>query len=561
MDTATGDPQTGDTHPPARWWHAATGYQVYPRSFADSDGDGMGDLAGIAGKLDHLADLGIGFIWLSPVYASPMADNGYDISDYRDIAPEFGTLADFDRLVAQARARGIGIVMDLVVNHCSAAHPWFRAARSSRDAPEHDWFIWRDPAPGGGPPDDQRAVFGGPAWLWVPEVGRYCYCHFSPGQVDLNWDAPALRAEIHDMMRWWVGRGIAGFRMDVISLIGKDVDARIYEEGPRLHAYLQEMHREVLAGRDLLTIGESWGVSRDTALLYCGRDRGELDMVFQFTHILEGWDEVLGKWRPKPFDLVAFKRVMDDWQETLADDGWNALFLSNHDLPRQVSRYGSERYRKDSAKALATALHLMKGTPFVYQGEEIGMTNAGFTRIDQYRDLETLGHYSEQIAGGVEPAEFLEGAARVSRDNSRTPMQWDGGENAGFTTGTPWIGLALGWPEVNVAADRADPGGVFSHYRHLIALRKERPIVVHGRYRPFLRDHARVMAYTRSLGAEVLAVIANLSEEPCTVDLPAPMRVSGEVLVATHGMRDLASEQLALAPYEALAVLAAEGPG
>ncbi len=544
------DSQTG-----ARWWHTATGYQIYPRSFADSNGDGLGDIPGIVSRLDHLADLGIGFIWLSPIYASPMADNGYDISDYRAIAPEFGTLADFERLVAEARARDIGIVMDLVVNHTSAAHAWFQAARKSRDAPEHDFYIWRAPGPDGGPPDDQRAVFGGPAWHWVPNVELYCYCHFSPEQVDLNWDNPDLRAEIYDMMRWWIGHGIAGFRMDVISLIGKDVDARIYEEGPNLHAYLQEMHREVLAGRDLLTIGESWGVSRETAQLYCGRERGELDMVFQFTHVLEGWDEVLGKWRPKPFDLVAFKRIMDGWQETLADDGWNALFLSNHDLPRQVSRYGSESFRAESAKALATALHLMKGTPFVYQGEEIGMTNAGFTRIDQYRDLETLGHYAEQIAQGVSPTDFLEGAARFSRDNSRTPMQWSAEEHGSFSEGTPWIELCSNWRDVNVAADRADPEGVFAHYRRLIALRREQPIVLHGRYRPHLRDHAQVMAYTRNLGNEALAVVANLSENPCEIELPGALRVEGEMLIASHGARSLAGPRLTLAPYENVAVL------
>ncbi|SFC87782.1 Alpha amylase, catalytic domain [Tropicimonas isoalkanivorans] len=303
------------------WWKDSTGYQIYPRSFCDSNGDGIGDIPGIISRLDHLADLGIGFIWLSPVYASPMADNGYDISDYRDIAGEFGTMEDMDRLIAEAKARGIGIVMDLVVNHSSSSHAWFQAARTSRTAPEHDFYIWRDAAADGGPPSDHQASFGGSAWTYVPEVGKYYLGYFSPEQPDLNWQNPKLRAEIYDMMNWWLDRGIAGFRMDVISLIGKDVDAGIYEEGPYLHGFLQEMNRKTLAGRDIVTIGESWSVSRETALLYCGRDRHELDMVFQFNHVTAFDDETFGKFRPKPFDLVRFKKVLFDWQETLAEDG------------------------------------------------------------------------------------------------------------------------------------------------------------------------------------------------------------------------------------------------
>ena len=482
-----------------------------------------------------------------------MADNGYDISDYRDIAPEFGTLDDMDRLIAEARSRDIGIVMDLVVNHSSDQHAWFKAARASRDAPEHDYYIWRDPAPDGGPPSDLQACFGGPAWIWEPEVGRYYLGFFSPAQPDLNWQNPALRREIYDMMNWWLDRGIAGFRMDVISLIGKDVEAGVFEEGPDLHPFLQEMHRETLAGRDVLTIGESWSVSPETAPLYCGRDRGELDMVFQFNHIVEGWDETYGKFRPKPFDLVAFKRVLDRWQAALSDDGWNSLFLTNHDLPRQVSVYGDDgAARVASAKALATAIHLMKGTPFIYQGEEIGMTNRSFEAIEEFRDLETLNHYAAQIASGVSEAEFLAGANRTSRDHARTPMQWSAAEGAGFTEGTPWIGVNANHDRINVEDDAVDPNGILAHYRALVALRREWPAIVHGSYDPLAEDHPQVLAYTRTLGETVILVVANLSGEEAAIDLPRD--VSGPcVPIIGASFREI-GPNLRLDPWEAFAV-------
>ncbi|KAA8608889.1 oligo-1,6-glucosidase [Salipiger aestuarii] len=537
-----------------RWWHRATGYQVYPRSFADSNGDGMGDIPGVISKLGHLSDLGIGFIWLSPVYASPMIDNGYDIADYRNIAPEFGTLDDMDRLIAEARERGIGIVMDLVVNHSSSLHHWFQAARAARDCPEHDYYIWRDPAPDGGPPDDARAAFGGPAWTFVPEVGQYYFHFFSPAQPDLNWQNPALRAEIHDMMRWWLDRGIAGFRMDVISLIGKDVDGRIYEEGPYLHPFLQEMHREVLAGRDVLTIGESWSVSTDTGLLYCGRDRDELDMVFEFSHIREGWHPELGKFAPKPFDLVAFKRALFSWQDLTRDDGWHALFLSNHDLPRQVSFYADDRtHRRPAAKTLATVLHLLKGTPFVYQGEEIGMTNARFERIDQYRDLETLNHFEEQIAQGVSPDVFLAGANRNSRDHSRTPMQWSAAPHGGFTTGTPWIEANPNFAQVNVERDMAHPDSIFAHYRRLIALRKDSDLVTFGHTVQRFDDDPDILAFERRLGEERLLVIANFTARPQERALPDDLTGPASCLLCTHAPYNAIPPRLTLAPYESLA--------
>lgn len=538
------------------WWQSATGYQIWPRSFCDTTGDGIGDIPGIISRLPHLADLGIGFVWLSPVYASPQRDMGYDISDYCDIAPEYGTLADMDRLISEARERGIRIVMDLVVNHTSDAHDWFRAARVSREAPEHDFYVWRDPGPDGGPPTDLQACFGGPAWTWAEEVGQYYLGYFSPHQPDLNWQNPALRRAIHDMMTWWYDRGIAGFRMDVISLIGKDVDAGVFEEGPDLHRFLSEMHEATAAGRDVLTIGESWSVSRETAPLYCGRGRRELDMVFQFNHITRQWHPEHGKWRPRPFDLVAFKDELFGWQEALADDGWNSLFLTNHDLPRQVSKYGDDgQWRVRSAKCLATVIHLMKGTPFVYQGEEIGMTNIRFERMDQFRDLETFGHHRAQTAAGVAEAEFVAGANVNGRDNSRTPVQWGPGPNAGFTTGTPWIEVNANHDLVNVETDRARPDGIVAHYRRLIALRRDREIVRHGRFEGALRDHPSVVAYARHLQGERLAVAGNLSGEWVTLDIPASVAVSGACLSHNAGPRTELSGRVTLAPWEAVAVL------
>jgi oligo-1,6-glucosidase len=539
-----------------KWWQSATGYQIYPRSFMDSNGDGVGDIPGIIARLDHLRDLGIGFVWLSPVYASPMADNGYDIADYQAIAPEFGTLQDFDRLVAEARARGIGIVMDLVVNHTSSEHRWFKAACADASSAEHAFYIWRESGPDGGPPDDQRACFGGPAWTWVPEVGKYYFHFFSAHQPDLDWRNPDVRAEVYRMMNWWLDRGIAGFRMDVIDLIGKDIDARIYAEGPFLHGFLKEMHRETLEGRDVVTVGESWAVSTGTALLYCGRERRELDMVFQFAHVMAGWDPVFGKWKPKPFDLVTFKRVMSDWQAAMADDGWNSLFLSNHDLPRQVSKYGDHgAWRVRSAKALATVMHLMKGTPFVYQGEEIGMTNVRFTRLDQFRDVETLGQYVDQTAAGVDEAAFIAGANANGRDNARTPMQWTAGPQAGFTTGEPWIEVNPNHATINVDADRADPDGVFAHYRALIAARKAHRVIVEGRYQAFAADHAQVMAYTRTQGRTRLAVVANLSGQEALFDVPEGMAIEGQALVTNVAPRAQAQGRITLAPWEAFAIL------
>lgn len=539
------------------WWKPAVVYQVYPRSFCDSGGDGVGDIPGIISKLDYLADLGIGVIWLSPVYDSPMEDNGYDISDYRDIAPEFGTLADMDRLIAEAGQRDIGIVMDLVVNHTSAEHAWFKASRSSRENPKRDYYVWRDPAPDGGPPNGLRSYFGGSAWAFDEATGQYYLHLFAPGQPDLNWENPELRGEIYAMMNWWLDRGIAGFRMDVIDLIGKEPDREILNNGPRLHDYVREMHRETLAGRNVLTVGETWEATPQMGLLFSGRDRDELSMVFQFQHVTSLWDEELGKWKPKPFDLVVFKRALNDWQRALADDGWNSLFISNHDLPRAVSRYGDDaNFWRESATALATVNHLMRGTPYVYQGEEIGMTNAGFTEIGQYRDVETLGLYAERMEAGGDPAAFLRGAAANSRDNARTPVQWTAGPGAGFTTGTPWIGVNPNHTTINVEAQSHDRTSVLAHYRRLIALRKEHPVIVHGDYMPYLEDDPQLFVFARDHAGKRLVVVANFSANPAAFDVPSELEVKGECLIANHAHRDTISAAMHLAPWEAFAVLA-----
>lgn len=540
-------------HTDPDWWKTSTGYQIYPRSFACSNGDGIGDIPGIIGRLDHLADLGVGFIWLSPVFASPQADNGYDISDYQDIAPEYGTLADMDRLIAEARARGIGIVMDLVVNHSSDEHAWFQDALTGRNARFRDFYVWRDPD-AGGPPNDLQSFFGGSAWEWHEPTGQYFLHLFDRKQPDLNWDNPALRRAVHDMMNWWLDRGIAGFRMDVIDLIGKVPDKGITAAGPSLHDRIREMHDATLKGRNVVTVGEAWSATPAAALLYSGRASGELSMVFQFEHVSQQWDPVFGKFKPRPFDLVALKRVFNRWQAALTEDGWNSLFWGNHDLPRAVSKYGDGSAA--SARMLAIVLHLMRGTPYIYQGEEIGMTNAAFTRLEQFRDVETLNHWAIQEAQGVAWADFLKGASENGRDNARTPMQWSDGPNAGFSTGTPWIEVNPNHATINVAAERARPDGVLATYRRLAGLRKSHPVIALGSYVPHLADHRQIVAYDRRLGDQRLVVMANFTGERAMVDLPEALNLVGMNLIATHYPRSALSRAVTLAPFEAFAILA-----
>lgn len=539
-----------------KWWHDAVVYQIYPRSFSDANGDGIGDLPGIIDKLDYLQTLGVNVIWLSPVFRSPMDDNGYDISDYCDIAPEFGTLADMERLIGEAGRRDIRIVMDLVVNHSSDEHPWFVEARKSRDNPWRDFYIWRAPQADGSPPDAQRASFGGSAWEFDEASGEYYYHLFSPRQPDLNWANPKLRAEVYRMMSWWLDKGIGGFRMDVIDLIGKDVDRGITVNGPMLHPYLQEMNHASFGTRDVLTVGETWSATPDIAKLYSDPQREELSMVFQFEHITLTHDPVEGKWKPRPLDLPRLKAIFAKWQTELADVGWNSLFWNNHDLPRAVSKYGDPgRYRVESAKMLATVLHFMNGTPYIYQGEEIGMTNVRFDSIDDYRDIETLNLYRERTAAGVPHDEMMAGIHANGRDNARTPMQWSDAAQAGFSRGEPWLPVNPNYREVNVAAALADPDSIFHHYRKLIALRKQHAVIVKGDYQALFEAHPQVFAYRRSLGDAQVVVIANFSADPVELELPADLAGrSGEYLVSNYTPRGALGPLLALKPYESFAM-------
>ncbi|MCD2442032.1 alpha-glucosidase [Agromyces sp. SYSU K20354] len=518
------------------WWKAAVVYQVYPRSFADSNGDGIGDIPGIIEHLDHLEDLGIDVVWLSPVYASPHDDNGYDISDYYAVDPSFGTLEDLDELIVGLHARGMKLVMDLVVNHTSDEHGWFRQSASSRDNPKRDWYIWRDPRDGA-EPNNWGSFFSGPTWTLDETSGQYYLHLFSSKQPDLNWENPDVRSAIYQMMNWWLDRGVDGFRMDVISFISKHPDlpdGRVnegasyadgidfYGSGPRVHDYLQEMHREVFAGRDaeLMTVGEMIDATPEKARLYTDSTRHELNMIFHFEHV--GLDHGPGgKFAPKPLQLVELKQSFARWQRELADVGWNSLYWNNHDQPRVVSRFGNDTdYWYESATALATVLHLMRGTPYVYQGEELGMTNMPFSSIDQFRDIESLNYYREAtVAGGrAQAAEVLAGIARGGRDNARTPMQWSSDPNAGFTAGEPWIPVNPNHADINAAAQRDGNRSVFAWYRGLINLRHTEPVVIDGAFDLLLPEHPQLFAYTRTNEDTALLVVANCSNDSAPLD-------------------------------------------
>lgn len=539
-----------------KWWHDAVVYQIYPRSFMDANNDGMGDLAGIISKLDYLQQLGINVIWLSPVFKSPMDDNGYDISDYQDIASEFGTLEEMDRLIAEAAKRDIRIIMDLVVNHSSDEHPWFVEARKSKDNPYRDYYIWRQPNADGSEPNDFHSYFGGSGWEFDEQTGEYYFHQFSKKQPDLNWDNPKVQQEVHKMMNWWLDRGIGGFRMDVIDLIGKEVDKQIMTNGARLHPLLQEMNKATFGDRDLLTVGETWSATPEIAKLYSDPARKELSMIFQFEHITITFDPEEGKWKPRPFDLVEFKEVISKWQTELADCGWNSLFWNNHDLPRVVSKYGDpQRYRVESAKMLATALHFLKGTPYIYQGEEIGMTNVQFDSIDDYQDIESINLYKERTAAGVPHEEMMQGIYENGRDNARTPMQWENTINAGFSEAQPWLKVNPNYSEINVAAALTDSDSVFYHYQKLIQLRKSQPVMVYGDYQALFADHKQVFAYQRTLGNKQVVVINNFTAEPVSLALDVSLQgLKGECLISNYAPRNELSAQLNLAPYESFAI-------
>lgn len=514
------------------WWKSAVFYQVYPKSFQDTNGDGVGDLRGVIQHLDYLQKLGVDGIWLSPVYASPQADNGYDISDYRAIYPPFGTMADMEELIQEAGKRDLTIIMDLVLNHTSDQHRWFLEAKADKNSPWHDFYIWRDGTPDC-PPNDMTATFGGPAWTWVPEVKQWYFHQFSPWQPDLNWENPVVRRELCEMIRFWVDKGVGGFRLDVIDNIGKEPDNKITCNGPHLHEYLRQLRREAFKEDTLVTVGEAWSAGVEQAKQYANPDGSELSMVFQFEHMCLDGAPGGDKWDVRPLPLTALKKCYERWQTGLRGRGWNSLFLENHDLPRIVSRWGDdERYRVESAKMLAAMLHGMQGTPYIYQGEEIGMTNIRLP-IEEYDDLEIKNAYRERIAKGYAPEDIMEGIYARGRDNARTPMQWSAGEYAGFSREKPWLPVNPNYTEINVDAALADPDSVFYFYQKLIALRKQYEVIRDGSFTLRLPEDENVFAYTRDTRSEHLLVVCNFTAEEQPEILPAAFR-GAEVLLANY---------------------------
>lgn len=536
----------------AKWWKNSVVYQIYPKSFQDSTGSGIGDIPGIIQRLDYLAQLGIDAIWLSPVCKSPQEDNGYDISDYRDIDPLFGNLNDMEQLIAEAKKRNIRIIMDLVLNHSSDEHPWFMEAKKSRENPFHDYYVWRDGEEGKAP-NDMRACFGGSAWEWVPELKQYYFHQFAVKQPDLNWENPKLRREIYDMILYWMDKGVGGFRLDVIDQIAKEPDRKITANGPRLHEFIQELSRETFQKGDLITVGEAWGANPVNAKLYSNPDGSEFSMVFQFEHICLDQQPGKEKWDIAPLSLVSLKQVLAKWQKELAGCGWNSLFWDNHDLPRIVSRWGDDgTYRELSAKMLATILHGMQGTPYVYQGEELAMTNVSY-EIEEYQDLEILNMYKERMESGYSREEVMNSIHKKGRDNARTPMQWDDSANAGFTAGTPWIKVNPNYKEINAASQLADPDSVFHYYRKLIALRKQYKIFSEGaNFTLLYGEDEDVFAYTRTLGEQTLLVLCNFHGTEKTLDPVIEIPEGAELLIANYkdGQR-----MTKLRPYEAMMLL------
>lgn len=487
------------------WWQKTVVYQIYPRSFMDANGDGVGDLQGIISKLDYLEKLGIGAIWLSPVYQSPMDDNGYDISDYQAIADVFGTMSDMDELLLEAKKRNIQIVMDLVVNHTSDEHKWFVEARKSKDNAYRDYYIWADE------PNGLQSTFSGSAWEFDEESGQYFLHLFSKRQPDLNWENPQVHQEVYDMMNFWIDKGIGGFRMDVIDLIGKEIDQEITGNGPKLHEYLHEMNQATFGQKNLLTVGETWGATPEIAELYSDPKRQELSMVFQFEHITNAYLDEGEKWDKKEFSVSKLKEILAKWQAL--EKGWNSLFWNNHDLPRIVSNWGNDgKYRLKSAKAFAILLHLMKGTPYIYQGEELGMTNYPFESIKEVNDIESRNMFAERLAAGHSENEIMDSIRRVGRDNARTPMQWTAGENAGFTDGKPWLAVNPNHEEINADQAMSDPNSVFYTYQKLIELRKQHDWVIYGDFK-LIDSEADVFAYLRTYKGKKYLVVANLSDE------------------------------------------------
>ncbi|MDR1272069.1 MAG: alpha-glucosidase [Clostridiales Family XIII bacterium] len=554
-----------------KWWKESVVYQIYPQSFCDGNGDGVGDLPGIIGKLDYLADLGADVLWLSPIYPSPGHDNGYDISDYEAIDPRYGDMEDFERLLAETHARGLRLIIDLVVNHTSIEHPWFKSARSGKNDPKRDYYIWRDPAPGGRPPNNWGALFGGSAWTLDEKSGQYYLHLFSPWQPELNWENPLLRQDIYAMMRRWLAKGVDGFRMDVISLIAKPDD---FSDGPvgasgyfdprervaanpKVHEYLREMRKEALSGHDVMTVGEASATTLEDARQLTNPSGDELDMVFQFEHMdLDGGETF--KWNDRTIPLLRLKNVMAKWQQGLAHSGWNALFWNNHDQPRMLSRLGDEgEYREASAKMLAACLHMMQGSPFIYQGEELGMTNMRFTRPEQLRDGESRNAYRHYVLDGdIAKDDMLRYISLKSRDNARTPIQWDASPGAGFTQAAPWMDINPNHTEINAEEQLHRKGSVLSFYKELTRLRHMHPIVVYGDFVPYAQEDSRVFAYTRILDGEILFVCCNFTAQ--ALDFAPPDGLQGENarLLLTNCADSAYMAESRLAPYEAVVILA-----
>lgn len=550
------------------WWKESVVYQIYPRSFCDSNGDGIGDLNGITSKLEYLKELGIDVIWLSPVYQSPNDDNGYDISDYREIMTEFGTMEDFDRMLLKAHELGIKIMMDLVVNHTSDEHAWFVESRKSKDNPYRDYYIWRN-GKDGKEPNNWGACFGGPAWKYDEETEQYFLHLFSEKQPDLNWENPEVRKAVFDMMTWWCEKGIDGFRMDVISLISKKTglpDGEIGKSGygnpgcangPHVHDYLKEMNREVLSKYDLITVGECSGVTTEEAKKYASSEGTELNMVFQFEHMdLDGGESF--KWNHKKIRLTELKGVMSKWQTELAGKAWNSLYWCNHDQPRMLSRIGNDslKYRELSAKLLGTCLHMMQGTPYVYQGEELGMTNYPFASLEEFRDIESINSYHELTEKGIiSPEDMFDFISYKGRDNARTPMQWDDSSQAGFTTGTPWIAVNPNYKEINAKEQLKRENSVFRYYQKLISLRKKYEIIVYGDYSLLLPDSEELYVYMRSYESQKLLVVCNFTEKEIAYETPQELKnAAGTVLISNYD-RKIFGVSVELAPYECAAVL------
>ena len=551
-----------------RWWKESVVYQIYPRSFCDSNGDGIGDLNGITGKLDYLKELGIDVIWLSPVYKSPNDDNGYDISDYQAIMDEFGTMEDFDRMLATAHEKGIKIMMDLVVNHTSDEHKWFIESRKSTDNPYRDYYIWRPAKEDGSLPNNWGSCFSGPAWEYDKTTDMYFLHLFSKKQPDLNWDNPAVRQDVFDMMNWWLKKGVDGFRMDVISLISKEpglpdkepgingyATFNVSANGPHVHEYLQEMRQKALNNADTITVGECSGVTLEEAKKYARSDEKELNMVFQFEHMDVDSDEKAGKWTTRKMDLRNLKKILTRWQKGLQDIAWNSLYWENHDQPRSDSRFGndSDEYREISAKMLATCIHMMQGTPYVYQGEELGMTNCPFNTLDNFRDLESINAFHELTEQGKMTEEDMMAAIGYKgRDNARTPMQWDDSAYAGFSTANPWIMVNPNYTKINAKDQINREDSVFKYYQKLIKLRHESELIVYGTYDLILDDDKDIYAYIRTLGDEKLIVYCNFSENTREVELPEEF-TNGKVLISNY-IDAKVNHKITLRPYEAIVI-------